>query len=221
MTDAHHRFLDQADRQERPIHLLYAEHNAADIDLTRRHLKRYSPHILMDIVALGSAVIQMLTEPECQYDILLLDYRLPGMHAIEVLKELRQRHSVNLPVVLTTGHGDEELALQVLKLGASDYIVKSEGYLYRLPATLENALLRTHLAQEQAALKRLNDELELRVEERTEELQKMLNLMAGREVRMAELKNVIRKLRKQLLDAGMIPIADDPLLGDSAEGQLG
>ncbi len=37
-------------------------------------------------------------------------------------------------------------------------------------------------------------------------------LMAGREVRMAELKDVIRKLRAQLEDAGLAPVVDDPLL---------
>ncbi|MBC8331960.1 MAG: GAF domain-containing protein [Anaerolineae bacterium] len=55
-------------------------------------------------------------------------------------------------------------------------------------------------------------ELEKRVAERTKELQTFVNLMAGREVRMAELKKAIKKLRKQLSDAGMEPIANDPLL---------
>ena len=55
-------------------------------------------------------------------------------------------------------------------------------------------------------------ELEKRVAERTKELQTLVNLMAGREVRMAELKKTIKKLRKQLVDAGMEPIANDPLL---------
>jgi PAS domain S-box-containing protein len=45
----------------------------------------------------------------------------------------------------------------------------------------------------------------------TAELQKMVNLMAGRELRMAELKETIQKLRTQLESAGMTPVADDPL----------
>jgi hypothetical protein len=50
------------------------------------------------------------------------------------------------------------------------------------------------------------------VAERTSELRKMVNLMAGREVRMAELKGVIRQLRAQLAEAGLKSAADDPLL---------
>ncbi len=55
------------------------------------------------------------------------------------------------------------------------------------------------------------DHLEELVEERTGDLQKTINLMAGREVRMADLKEVITKLRRQLESAGLTPVADDPL----------
>lgn len=61
-------------------------------------------------------------------------------------------------------------------------------------------------------LQKLNVELDKRVHERTERLNTMVNAMAGREVRMAELKKVIEKLRAQLEDAGIKPAANDPLL---------
>ena len=48
------------------------------------------------------------------------------------------------------------------------------------------------------------------------ELKRMVNLMTGREVRMAELKQVIRKLRAQLEEAGLEPVANDPLLEGAA-----
>ena len=57
-----------------------------------------------------------------------------------------------------------------------------------------------------------SNEMEKRVQERTEELQNFVNLTAGREIRMAELKGVISKLRKQLIEAGQVPVADDPLI---------
>jgi GAF domain-containing protein len=66
-------------------------------------------------------------------------------------------------------------------------------------------------AQLHEQVQRYAEGLEERVRERTAELRKMVNLMAGRELRMAELKGVIRDLRQQLLDAGMTPVADDPL----------
>jgi len=53
--------------------------------------------------------------------------------------------------------------------------------------------------------------LEEKVQDRTKDLQKVINSLAGRETRMIELKRVIEKLRKQLTDAGMNPVANDPL----------
>ncbi|MCK4514081.1 MAG: HAMP domain-containing protein, partial [Spirochaetaceae bacterium] len=66
-------------------------------------------------------------------------------------------------------------------------------------------------------LERYREHLEVRVRERTEELRKTVNLLAGRENRMAELKEVVRRLRAQLEEAGMTPAADDPLLGGDDE----
>ena len=64
------------------------------------------------------------------------------------------------------------------------------------------------------ALEKMNAELEDRVKERTEKLQIVVDATIDREVRMAGLKKVIKKLRVQLQDAGLEPVADDPLLGD-------
>ena len=55
--------------------------------------------------------------------------------------------------MLVTGHGNEEVAAQALRLGASDYVVKSPGYLFRLPGLLENAYHRARLLREQEALR--------------------------------------------------------------------
>ena len=66
-------------------------------------------------------------------------------------------------------------------------------------------------------LHELNKELDKRVEKRTKELNNMLSLMSGREIRMAELKKVITALRKQLKESGIEPSAFDPLLGPDKE----
>ena len=65
--------------------------------------------------------------------------------------------------------------------------------------------------QAEEELAKHREHLEELIKERTAELQKTINLMAGREVRMAELKETIQKLRVQVESAGMTPVADDPL----------
>lgn len=59
--------------------------------------------------------------------------------------------------------------------------------------------------------------LEQRVRERTTELQRVVNLIAGREIRMEELRGVITQLRAQLKHAGLKPAADDPLAADTED----
>jgi PAS domain S-box-containing protein len=70
--------------------------------------------------------------------------------------------------------------------------------------------------QAEEELRAHREHLEKLVDERTSELRTLVNAMTGREIRMAELKDVIRALRSQLYDAGLTPIADDPLLGSEA-----
>jgi PAS domain S-box-containing protein len=152
------RFRSESARYARPLHVLYAEWDAADIDLSRRHMVRYAPNISLEVVGSAQEVLYRLT-PEgsgaaCHpYDVILLDYHLPGMTGLELLKELTEVRQVEQPIVLVTGHGDEEVALQAMRLGAVDYIVKAEGYLFHLPVVIENAHHRAQSAREHQALK--------------------------------------------------------------------
>ncbi len=148
------RFRATISRHSRPLRVLYAEHHALDIDLTRRHLARYAPHIHLAVVNTAAEVLHHLADQAraADFDLLLLDYRLPGMNALDLLKELEYRHLSKLPVVLVTGQGDEEVAVQALRLGITDYLVKNPGYLFQLPRTLENTHTQILLQRERDAL---------------------------------------------------------------------
>ncbi len=155
LEDAVQRYRAGAARRARPLRVLYAEHSASDIDLTRRHFVRYAPHLHLEVVNTAPEVLQRLSarDPASEHDVLLLDYRLPGMNALELLKELIQARGLSIPIVFVTGQGDQEIALQVLKLGAVDYVPKHANYLFQLPGVLENAFHRAQLARKQAALR--------------------------------------------------------------------
>ena len=137
-----------------PISVLYIEHNPADIDLTRRHLNRFAPHIRLEVEKSPEKAFNLISTGEIEqlFDVCLIDYRLPGLNALELLKALQQDRDMTVPAVLVTEKGDEETAIQALRLGAADYLVKHPGYLFQLPATLESAYKQACLVREHAKL---------------------------------------------------------------------
>ena len=89
--------------------MLYAENNPADTDLTKRHLTRYARHINLELVHNADDIINRLPEqPEgaCDFDVLLMDYRLPGLNALDILRIVREERRLDLPVVVVTGPGE-------------------------------------------------------------------------------------------------------------------
>jgi PAS domain S-box-containing protein len=89
-------------------------------------------------------------------------------------------------------------------------MLDESGQIIQIDGFMEDITERKRVEEE---LRKHRERLEEMVEERTADLRRMVNAMAGREIRMAELKDVIRKLRAQLEEAGLEPVADDPLLG--------
>ena len=138
-------------RQSTPLRVLYAEQQASDAALALRHMASHAPHIQLETVDTVHALMERL--PPTPFDLILLNCDLPGANVLEVLKEVRQVRQLDVPVVLIARQGSEEIALQALRLGAADYVVKNTGYLMRLPAVLENADYRRRLASEQVALR--------------------------------------------------------------------
>ncbi|MBE0597038.1 MAG: response regulator [Desulfuromonadales bacterium] len=158
LTDSHRRFRERRERRSRPLRVLYAEPNPFDVDLTRRHLAQQAPHIHFEMAGSGGEVLARLAQTSgtpLPHDVLLLDYRLPGLNALEVVKALRQEHRSQIPIVLVTGQGNEEVAVQALRLGVNDYLVKREGYLQRLPVVLENVHRQAELNQAEARYRNL------------------------------------------------------------------
>lgn len=85
------------------------------------------------------------------YDLFLLDFRLPDGDGIEMLREIRSRQA-DTPILFVTTASSTKLAVDAMKLGADDYVVKEEGYLSMLPYLIGEVLHRRQLAEERQAL---------------------------------------------------------------------
>jgi two-component system nitrogen regulation response regulator NtrX len=88
------------------------------------------------------------------YNLVYLDMSMPGMPGIDVLKEIKL-HRPELPVIILTGQGTIELAVEAIKLGAFDFLEKEVGK--------EKILLTSSHAWEMSSLERENEKLRTRV----------------------------------------------------------
>ncbi len=86
------------------------------------------------------------------YDLVLCDIKMPKMDGVEVLEAVK-KIKPEIPMVMISGHGDMETAIQTMRLGAFDYISKPPD-LNRLLNTVRNALDRKQLVVENKILKK-------------------------------------------------------------------
>jgi len=91
---------------------------------------------ITDFVRAEDAMARLSFEAS-QFDILVTDYMLPGMTGLEFCEELI-KSGITIPMVILTGSGSEQAAVQAIRAGIDDYIVKDpdQGYLHLLPVVL-------------------------------------------------------------------------------------
>jgi signal transduction histidine kinase len=80
-----------------------------------------------------------------RWDCVFLDFQLPGGDGLRVLRSAREE-GIDTPVIMLTGHGDQETAVELMKAGASDYVTKGAYTPERLAQGLRHAL-RVHRAE--------------------------------------------------------------------------
>src|SRR5512145_659268 len=114
-------FRTASELRRAPIRLLYADHDPEGVALTLRAFDEHDRRARVEVVPLAREALARLKA--VHYDVLLLDYRMPDLSGIEILKEL-QAEGLRIPVVMVTGEGDEDTAVQAFKLGVADYLIK-------------------------------------------------------------------------------------------------
>ena len=91
-------------------------------------------------------------------ELMLVDYSLPEMNALELLAELERSNVKAPPFIVVTGQGDEKLAVEVMKAGALDYLIKDADLLDDLSDYVKKALVNVGLRRELEKTQRLVDE---------------------------------------------------------------
>lgn len=147
-----------------------------DQDAIRRVLREIleNEKYQVDDAANGPAALQMMKDQE--YDAILCDIKMPDMDGIEVLEQVKNLYDT--PVIMISGHGTVDNAVDAFKKGAFDFILKPPD-LNRLLITVRNALDKRKLSTENKALKKAVSRQ---------------NEMVGQSAAMMEVRDMIEKV---------------------------
>ena len=130
----------------KPLTLLLVDDDTVDRAAARRALAAANlPAEVVEAVDSDEAFAALAAQ---RFDCVLLDLVLPGRDGLEVLLDFAA-HGIDVPVVMLTGYGDENVAVKLMKSGAADYVTK-EGL---TPARMEQAILQAialHTARREA-----------------------------------------------------------------------
>lgn len=123
--------------------------------------------------ASGFEALEILRSGRAFFDVIFLDYFMPGMSGLEVLQSMNDE-GIRIPVVVLTGAGNEAVAVEAMKLGAYDYLRKENIDIPHLgalvDATRERHMFRVGREQEEEQAKEI-----LLNEEATERVRSVLN----------------------------------------------
>ncbi len=168
------------------IKVLLIEDNAAFAKLVQLYLDKYE-EARVDVIWKdnGSDGIRE-AEQNKELDLILMDYFLPGINGLEVTKLLKEKN-IDLPVIFLTVNKDMNLAVEVMKLGVEDYLVKEEISTPVLPKTIMSVVERRKFQREVA-------ELEIR-KKRLEAMQELVvGISSEITAPLSEMKQIVQDL---------------------------
>ncbi|MDC4227475.1 MAG: response regulator [Candidatus Manganitrophus sp.] len=169
-----------------PVKILLVEDNIDQRELTLRAFQKRNPNVRITPVETGPACLEALGKDH--FDAIILDYSLPMMNGLEVLSEI-QTKGYTVPVIMVTGQGDEKVAVEAMKRGACDYIIKSQNYHQTLPPVVQKVIdqtrLKGHLEKNAQRVHRLYE----------------LSLSLATERKMLALSDTLVEGAKELMDA--------------------
>ncbi|MFM2121422.1 MAG: hypothetical protein RL722_2890 [Pseudomonadota bacterium] len=126
----------------RPLPMSHSFLLIEDETVLAKNIVLYLQRFGHEVMAVETAEAGLAALDELRPDAVVLDFNLPGMDGLSALAQLRSR-APDLPVVMITGHGHVELAVEAMKAGAADFLTKPI-VLAKLQVVLEKAVASSH-----------------------------------------------------------------------------
>jgi len=131
------------------VRILIIDDNPDDRLLAIRELSRAFSDLIVEQIAEAEGLEQILSASNFDFDLVITDYRLRWSDGISVLRAIKAQYPA-LPVVMFTNSGNEEIAVEAMKAGLDDYVIKSPNRYFRLPVAVRSSLEQ---ARQRQALK--------------------------------------------------------------------
>ncbi len=130
-----------------PQRLLYMDDDPGSARLFVKHMTR--AHYTVDVAHNGEAGLALFDAQPDTYTAVIVDQKMPGMSGLDVIQHLNDRQAA-CPVLMVTGFGDEKTAVEAMKRGAFDYVVKdaSVDYMKFVPTLIREAHKRHQLQRQ-------------------------------------------------------------------------
>ncbi len=128
-----------------PVRILYVDDYPLDRELVRDALEKENGGF--EVVEAASRADFEAILARGDFDLVLSDFNILGFEGLQVLEAVRAKDP-NLPVIIVTGTGSEEVAAEAIKRGAADYVIKTPSHIQRLPHTIHAALKKKQLELE-------------------------------------------------------------------------
>ncbi|MCF2145334.1 ATP-binding protein [Desmonostoc muscorum LEGE 12446] len=191
--------------------LLIIDDCAADRKIYRRYLLK-DPHQSYQILEADCAEEGLALCQKTHCDVILLDYCLPDKSGLELFDQMQQEiFKTSVPVIMLTGRGDEEVAVQAMKRGALDYLVKQHLTQDVLQLAVRNAIKQLCL---QAQLSKTQEQQRL-IATTALRIRQSLNLEQILNTAVAEVQQLLKCDRVMVYQ--FTPNRDGTIVASSAE----
>ena len=198
------------------LKILLIEDNLAEARLLQEFIKltKSQNFSLVHVQKLQDGINQLNSE---KYDIILLDLTLPDSQGLSSIPQLLQQNPSN-PIIVLTNTNDEEIAIEAVRQGAQDYLVKRHVNPDILVRSVRYAIERKQFLEQ---LNQINRTLETQVEEKTIELLKSQEINQLKSEFVSTLSHDIRNpLNTILLAAGLLERHNQALINDQEINHL-
>ncbi|MDF5730576.1 MAG: ATP-binding protein [Rhizonema sp. PD38] len=172
---------------EQKFTVLIVDDDEVDRMAVRRSLLKAGVEIELSEVSDGNSAIAAF--PENSYDCVFLDYLLPDQDGLTLTRKIRSL-GIKVPIVVLTGQGDEQIAVELMKAGATDYLSKSRLSPEILARVLRNAI-RVYRA-------------EMEVEKAHQQLQESNNLLTRKNKELERQQQQIELQNIKLVEASRL-----------------